>query len=121
MGVEVVVCWEFVWGRRRRLRTPWRGGRMSNVEGGGSGGRRVVEGASVGEFAEGIPMPKERRMFPFNSKTEEKSCPSKYILYMISRVRECETFVSVPAFVYYLFGFVFKSPSAVCNLCNHSS
>lgn len=56
MGVEVVVCWEFVGGRRRRLRTAWRGGRMSNVEGGGRGGRRVVEGASVGEFAEGISM-----------------------------------------------------------------
>lgn len=54
MGVEVVVCWEFVGGRRRRLRTAWRGGRMSNVEGEGRGGRRVVEGASVGELAEGI-------------------------------------------------------------------
>lgn len=55
-GVEAVVCWEFVGGRSRRLRTAWRGGRMSNVEGGGRGGRRIVEGASVGEFAEGISM-----------------------------------------------------------------
>lgn len=59
MGVEVVVCWEFVVGRRRRLRTAWRGGRMSNVEGEGRGERRVVEGASVGEFAEGISMLKD--------------------------------------------------------------
>lgn len=59
MGVEVVVCWEFVGGRRRRLRTAWRGGRMSNVEGEGRGDRRVVGGASVGEFAEGISMLKD--------------------------------------------------------------
>lgn len=32
---------------------------MSNVEGGGRGGRRVVEGARVGELAEGISMLKE--------------------------------------------------------------
>lgn len=54
MGVEFVVCWGFVGGRRRRLKTAWRGGRMSNVEGEGRLGGRVVEGASVGEFAECI-------------------------------------------------------------------
>lgn len=55
-GVEVDVCWEFVGGRRRRLRIAWRGGRISNVDGGGRGGRRVIEGANVGESAEGILM-----------------------------------------------------------------
>lgn len=36
-------------GRRRRVRSVWRGGRMSNVEGGGREGEGIVGGGVVAD------------------------------------------------------------------------